>query len=636
MVIVYVSSINNKDVKTISDAAVDYDITHLSTNGPHLNIEGYASIEGLATYTEESIRKTLLFVPIMDLDLFREKNEEYIEMLDEEIIERHMVEYALDNCMLSELDNKVGVVQENTESLSGFQGVINLTTINNGKPLSSGEYDVYIKLEQLKPENDTIKYEKIISLSNVKKFMNGGIITTKLETYAATNVKKYNLIMSFNKYSKTLRIKNNLLQSFDPREMPDSDVIKEGKKTKAIKRRFFKLVYIIFNVLPINKNKITFASDSRSELNGNFYFVYEELYKRKLNLKIKFAFNERINQKKSYLQLIKTAFHFATSKIILLDDFYPLVYPLRIRNKADLIQVWHAAGAFKTFGHSRIGRPGGPSPRSRNHKNYTKAVVSSEGVRKNYAEGFGIMEENVYPTGVPRSDVFFDEEYKAYVRDRLHNMYTFLKGKKVILFAPTFRGTGQASAHYPFEMLDFSKLYHELHEEYVFLFKIHPFVKNKLTIPYEYADFFFDLSEYREINDLLLITDILITDYSSVCFEFALLNKPMLFFAFDVESYIEERDFYYDYFNFIPGPLLKTTPEMTDAIKNEAFQLDKVKPFVKYFFADTLGNASANVVDHVIIPSLEDTDREEKEEFVNLTPPASRVELFERSLDNDK
>lgn len=239
----------------------------------------------------------------------------------------------------------------------------------------------------------------------------------------------------------------------------------------------------------------------------------------------------------------------------------------------------------------------------------------------------------MYATGVPRADIFFDEEYKSYVRETLYDRYPYLKDKKVILFAPTFRGNGQASAYYPFEILDLKKLYEELHEEYVFLFKIHPFVKNKLTIPYEYADFFYDFSSYREVNDLLLITDLLITDYSSVCFEFALLGKPMLFFAFDVEQYIEDRDFYYNYFDFIPGPLVKSTDGITEAIKKGNFQQEKIRPFVKYFFDDTLGRASKNVVDQLIIPSLEDNGEEEKlKDKTTLVPPASRIELFKQSF----
>lgn len=629
---VFISSIDNEHLEVKNEGTILSDVCNLTLNGPYLEIEGYAIFKDINTLEEDRIRKTLLIVPDIDIEKYRETHSDMSEDLtDDDIVKLHIIEFPLDNCMLNELSGKENITDVEN-NLSGYKGVVDLSTIKNGKPLPGGNYNVFIRLEQLLSDTDKVKYEKIVPITNIKKFMRNNLLSTKLEYFSATKVLKYSLIASFDSYSKTLRFKNKRLQSYDPRDMPDSDVVKENRYISAIKRRIFKLCYILFCILPINKNKISFASDSRSELNGNFYFIYEELYKRNLNLQIEFIFNERINNKKTIFDLIKTAFHFATSKIILLDDFYPLIYPLRIRKHAELIQVWHAAGAFKTFGYSRLGLPGGPSPHSKNHKNYTKAVVSSEGVRSNYAEGFGITVDKVYPLGVPRSDIFFDEEYKAYVMNKLYDRYPFIKNKKVILFAPTFRGNGQASAYYPFEILNLKEIYEELHEDYVFIFKIHPFVNNKLTIPYEYADFFYDLSEHREINDLLLVTDVLITDYSSVCFEFALLNKPMLFFAFDVEKYIEERDFYYNYFDFIPGPLLKNTTEIVDSIKEEKFELEKIKPFVKYFFNDTLGKASKNVVDQLIIPSLKDLLETDEEESTVLTPPASRIELFERSI----
>lgn len=631
----FVSSIDNEKVQIKNEDKAESGIITFNINGPYLEIEGYASIEGVSTYTEERIRKMLLLIPKIDLNDLKQKNDELAELSDEEIFELYMFKYPLDNCELSEL-YLVENIEEDGDLLSGFKSLIDLSSINNNKPLPSGEYDAFIRLEQMYQDRDDVKFEKIIPLSSGKKFMKSEMLTTKLHYFSNKRILKYNLVISFNTASKTLRFKNTLLQSYNPQDIPDKGKKKEGKYLKAFKRRFFKLFYMGFSMLPINKNKVTFASDSRSEINGNFFFVYEELYKQNLNLDIKMIFNERINNRKSLLDLLRMAFQFATSKIILLDDFYPLIYPLKIRENADLIQVWHAAGAFKTFGYSRIGRPGGPSPHSRNHRNYTKVVVSSEGVRKHYAEGFGVSIDNVYATGVPRADIFFDNDYKSYVRKTLQTKYPFLKDKKVILFAPTFRGNGQASAYYPFEILNLKKLYEELHEEYVFLFKIHPFVNNEFHIPYAYADFFYDFSHYREINDLLLVTDILITDYSSVCFEFALLNKPMLFFAFDVDQYIEERDFYYDFFDFIPGPLLKTTSEIVDTIKNKDFELEKIKPFVDYFFDDTLGKASENVVEQLIIPSLNNEKHlGEKQESV-LIPPSSRIELFERSIEDDE
>ncbi|RIU94909.1 CDP-glycerol glycerophosphotransferase family protein [Oceanobacillus picturae] len=628
----FISSIDNKNLEIKTEANVISGITTFSLNGSYLKLNGYAYIDNIPSFDEGRIRKSLILLPKLDYEKIRNKNVDLWEQTDEDIMDSFLIECALDNCHHTEITEDDIEISE--DSLSGFRGIIDLSTISNGKPLESGEYDALLKFEQMPSDSDDYKFEKIIPLQNMKGIMKSSLLTTKLEYFSSVKVLRYNLMVSFDLRSKTMKFKNTLLQSYDPRDLPSNLEAKEGKKIAAIKRRIFKLFYMLFNIFPIDRKKVIFASDSRTELNGNFYFVYEELYKRGLDLNINFVFNERINNKKTIYDLVKIAYQFATAKVILLDDFYPMVYPLRIRNKADLIQVWHAAGAFKTFGYSRIGRPGGPSPRSKNHKNYTKVVVSSEGVRKNYAEGFGIDTDKVYSTGTPRADIFFDESYKSHVRNALYDRYPFLSGKKVILFAPTFRGNGQASAHYPFEMLNLKELYDELNEEYVFLFKIHPFVKNKLTIPYEYANFFYDLSDYREINDLLLITDILITDYSSVCFEFALLNKPMLFYAFDVEKYIEDRDFYYNFADFIPGPLIKSTRELTETIKEEKFDVDKIKAFVEYFFDNNLGNASKNVVDDLIIPSLEDQDRNKvtKSDKNEIKPPASRIELFEKSI----
>lgn len=631
------SPINREDDSIRTDAIVEYETTHLALNGPILEFEGYASIKDLLSFAEDRIRKILLLVSEVDVESFRKKHawdEGYEDITDQEIVQMHTIEVPIDNYPFKEVDQHQDSTIKDTESLGGFKLELNLAEMNNGKPLAQGTYKLYIKLEQLSNDNDDVKFQKTIPISDVKKYLTNGMLTTKLQYFSPSKHMKYNLIASFGTKDKTLVFENTLLQSFNPKEFYEEEA-NENRYVQAFKRRAFKLAYIIFSLLPVNKKKLSIASDSRTDLSGNLYFIYEELYQRDLNLKIKLELNERIDQKKTLFQLLSNAYHFATSKIILLDDFYPMIYPLNIRKKSDLIQVWHAAGAFKTFGFSRTGRPGGPSPRSRNHRNYTKTTVSSEGVREHYAEGFGISVDRVYPTGVPRADIFFDEEYKKYVRETLYEKYPFLQDKKVILFAPTFRGNGQGSAYFPFNKIDFKELYENLSDEYVFLFKIHPFVNNELSIPYQYRDFFYDFSDFREINDLLLVTDLLITDYSSVCFEFALLHKPMLFFAFDVEEYIRTRDFYYDYFDFIPGPLVRSTKEIVNVIRTEQFEMEKIPPFVDYFFNGTFGHASQNVVDDVIIPSLED-DYEEKElDKEILPPPASRIELFERSLEED-
>ena len=633
--------LDNKDAIIEQNPKTEFDITCFNLKGSVLEIEGYSSVVGINTSEEENIRRVLYLRSLADVKELREKYEEKHktfmdefednEITDEELIEQQSYLIPLENCKLSEIISSEIDNLDKQNSLTGFRLKLDLSTLDNNKPLEEDEYSLYIVHEQIDSENENIRYIKTLPLAKAKGHLNNGLLTANLNYFSAKLIKKYKVIFEFDALRKTLKLTNTLLQSYNPEEFELNGIVKEHRIISSIKRKFFKLCYILLSILPINKKKISIASDSRQELSGNLFYVYEEMYKQELDVKPVLLLSERIDNKKTFFQMIKLAYHFSTSKIILIDDFYPLIYSLNLRKRTELVQVWHAAGAFKTFGFSRLGRPGGPSIKSPNHRNYTKALVSSEGVRSHYAEGFGIDLDKVISTGVPRADMFFDEEYKRHVKERLFNEYPMLKNKKVILFAPTFRGNGQASAHYPFEALDLRTLYENLADEYVFIFKIHPFVQNEFHIPYDMSEFFYDFSDFREINDLLLVTDILITDYSSVCFEFGILNKPMLFFAFDVEEYIKERDFYYDYFEFIPGPLVKNSEEIVHRIKTKQFEMEKIPPFIDYFFKDTLGNASSTVVNEVIKPILLDENIEE-EVKVRLTPPKSRIELFERTL----
>ncbi|WEG13144.1 CDP-glycerol glycerophosphotransferase family protein [Pullulanibacillus sp. KACC 23026] len=550
-------------------------VTLLYWNGPILEIEGYYYLEGVEMNNEDLVKKRLVLI-----------NSEF------EKIELALVDIPVDQLQSpEELPEKY--------KWAGFKGKFNLSTLDGGKPLPQGEYKAYLRVE-VQVFGKSI-YHRLFPLGNIEHFLKEGFHTAKMEYFSARRELRYNLLAVYNKETKTLMIKSNKLKDIDPQEFDTARLEKRGFVYRVLYTPLFQMAYRIFCMLPIKPRKLLFASDSRSEISGNFKFVYDEMRERGINFDYKFMLKRHIREKKSLKELMTLAYHLATARFIVIDDFFPMVYPLKIRPKADLVQLWHAVGAFKTFGFSRIGLPGGPSPRSKNHRNYTKAIVSSKSVAKYYAEGFGISEDKIIPTGIPRTDVFFDRSYQNQVREDLYKHYPFLKGKKVITFAPTFRGNGQQSAHYPMEVLDLGKLYHALKDEYVFLFKIHPFVKNDFSIPYEYSDFFYDFSEYREINDLLFVTDILITDYSSVCFEFALLNRPMIFYAYDVEEYVEKRDFYYDYHKFIPGTLTRSTDDLIQVIHEERFNMQRIKPFVNYFFDYVDGESTSRVIDEIFL-----------------------------------
>ncbi|KGA96894.1 CDP-glycerol:glycerophosphate glycerophosphotransferase [Alkalihalobacillus alcalophilus ATCC 27647 = CGMCC 1.3604] len=369
------------------------------------------------------------------------------------------------------------------------------------------------------------------------------------------------------------------------------------KILKFIFHIIFKILYNSFSLLPIKKNQVLFASDRRENLSDNFSFIFSEIKKQQLPIDCKFAFNLKQNSMK---QIVQLAYLLARSKVILVDDYYPYIYPLKIRQNSEIIQVWHAVGAFKRFGFSLTGVHGAPKLDPFMHRNYSKAIVSSKNVASHYAEAFNMSENQIVATGIPRTDVFFDEEYKSKKIVGLYDRFPFLKDKKVIMYAPTFRGKGKNTAYYPLAKVDFAKWHNALKEDYVFLIKWHPYIKEKVVIPEEFASFYYDVSDYSDINDLLFVTDILITDYSSVCFEYALLRKPIIFYAFDVEDYTHNRDFYYPYESFIPGPLVKESQELLETIQEEKFDMSLIDDFVNYFFDHQDGKSSERFVNQLL------------------------------------
>ena len=125
---------------------------------------------------------------------------------------------------------------------------------------------------------------------------------------------------------------------------------------------------------------------------------------------------------------------------------------------------------------------------------------------------------------------------------------------------------------------------------------MHPFVRNKLTIDRRYQNIFIDVSEYREVNDILFITDVLISDYSSLIYEYAVFEKPMLFYAFDLEDYTATRDFYEPYEKFVPGKIVTRFEDVITALEQNDFEQEKVPTFLRKNFKYRDGRSSERIV----------------------------------------
>ena len=365
-----------------------------------------------------------------------------------------------------------------------------------------------------------------------------------------------------------------------------------------LKKSFVILLSHMFRKSKVVPNRVTFLSNRRGDLSGNFEDIYSVIQDDS-ELEIKMLLDPEPMHRMRFRDLYMFSKLYATSAVVLIDDFYELTSFVEKKEEVKLVQVWHACGAFKTFGFSRLGKPGGPRQTNKNHRSYDRAIVSSSEIRRFYAEGFGIPIENVVATGIPRTDMFFNDAIKEKKRLEIYESHPELKDKKIIMFAPTFRGNGRLTGNYPMEKFDLEKVCESIGKEYVILVKMHPFVNNPVVIPEKYKDRIYDFSENSELNDLLIITDLLITDYSSAVFEASLLDIPMLFYAYDLSEYIATRDFYYEYEPFLPGKLVQTLPELITAINENDFETEKIAAFKNRFFDHLDGKSSERVADMI-------------------------------------
>jgi CDP-ribitol ribitolphosphotransferase / teichoic acid ribitol-phosphate polymerase len=393
------------------------------------------------------------------------------------------------------------------------------------------------------------------------------------------------------------------------RWMPDQNAAKPplGKRFSrkmlpdARRRKLVNLGYRLSHLInPPRGNRILFASERRASIEGNLARVHGRMIERGLHLRYKFRYSFRIVSTISGLTTLRAIYMLATSDIVLIDDYFGLLAELDISPETKIIQLWHAGSGFKSIGYSRFGTHGSAG-RVGAHRKYTYAITGSKNLIPVYAEAFGIEESAVVATGLPRIDTFLNKERTQQVIAGFFEQYPNFNGKRIILFAPTFRGRGIEDAYYDYSRIDFGKLYEVCGETSVVLFRMHHFVTVPVPIPPEYADRLLGFESFPETNDLLHLADVLITDYSSVIYEFSLLGKPMLFYAYDKDTYSAVHGFHRDYDATAPGKVCTTFDELVKALQNEDYDMSRLEAFRRENFDYTDTCSADRVIDWLIL-----------------------------------
>ena len=376
-----------------------------------------------------------------------------------------------------------------------------------------------------------------------------------------------------------------------------------------MKRFFYALYALFFNIsriLPVKENRISFVAPHNggnkdslgtlrtyAEKHGGYDIV--TISTRELVL-------DKSNIKNLILSCLKAAGFFtlkakalATSKYVFLNDNFMPMAKLKFSKKAVITQLWHAEGAFKKFG---LSAPLTDDVREREKKcsaNLTYIVCSSKNIAPIYAEAFGVDESKILPLGAPRIDSLLCKRDVSALREEFDKNHPECKSKKLILYAPTFRDDPKTNKELV-RKINAEAFIRELGDEYKLLIKLHPQINTGDTV--EGA---VDVTRGHDIGELTLICDLLITDYSSVCMDFALLSKPCVFFAFDLEEYEKERSFYFDYESYVPGTVARTFDEVISAIKNPQNDEEKLRKFRDFNFDYVDCNNTKRIFDSIIL-----------------------------------
>ena len=294
------------------------------------------------------------------------------------------------------------------------------------------------------------------------------------------------------------------------------------------------------------------------------------------------------------LRMVRGMYHVRTAGLVVVDNAYLPVHVAPHGPSTTVVQVWHAAGALKRFGADAT-TPLTEPEQTFLHRHYDWVVTAGEASREPWAAALRTPVERVLPLGTPRTDAFFDTGAMDAARARVLGAYPALAGRRVVLYAPTFRGRGKGKR--PTEALDAARLRAALPADHVLVLKTHP---NLDPGPMSMDGYDVVVDRAAEINDLLMLADVLVTDYSSSIFEYALLRRPIVLLVGDLEEYEADPGLYLDYRTDMIGTQVADTDGVIDAVLHGGVDPAAYDAFVARHLGACDGHASERFVERFL------------------------------------
>lgn len=351
-------------------------------------------------------------------------------------------------------------------------------------------------------------------------------------------------------------------------------------------------VYAALKWLP-SRNKVVFLSRQDDQPGLDFLLLRDSLLSQDPQIQTVMITRKLERNLLSALRFAwytaVSMYHLATASVCVLDTYWPAVSMLKHKKTLTVIQLWHAAGKIKQSGYQTLDKDYGRGKAAAQwmdmHKGYDVVVAGGKAMNGYYCASFGVQESQLLNVGLPRIDYLLENSRRS--RALLEESYPELRGKTVILYAPTFRrGT---VADYSSLIASFEK------EEYALIIKPHP---------YQIIGDPEALERYRygklTTMQVLGACDVVITDYSAISFEAAVLRKPIYFYLFDYQNYLRNNGVNIDPYTEMPDNVYEDPEQLVNAIKSGTYDMDALTAFRKRYLPEKLGEATRRLTKLII------------------------------------
>lgn len=354
---------------------------------------------------------------------------------------------------------------------------------------------------------------------------------------------------------------------------------------KLLQQYILPLVYRLNSIKKVQKGKIIFVDGHCDSVNQSMKDLYNRLKSMGYNPMDFCANYNKMGTAQTSLHLIRFMCEYATAEYVFISDYYLPIASCNKRKETKVIQLWHAGGMLKKMGYDAADDLKGET-RIKPTKNYDLVTTSASACEKVWANAWKIPNTTVKALGIARTDKYYSDKWNSKNLHKFQKEFPDAVGKKVCIYAPSFEGRASEPYDTGLEsgILD---VFNRLSDEWYVIIKLHPHMQSK------YPQYNCNMTS----EELFAASDMMITDYSSIIFDYSIYKKPFILYAPNLDEYINERGFYLDYMS-LPAPIIKSCDELYSCMSSEKWRTDEKA--LNECFETYMGACDGNAINRIL------------------------------------